>query len=140
PVRSRPGAPLVAVDRAQLAVLVGPLVPDRDPAFLQPAHVGVPAQEPQQLTDDRPQVQLLGRQRGEARGEVEPHLVAEDRQGPGAGAVALLHALVEDPAQEVQVLLHTRKSRRWPAGPTSGRGGRRRGCVPRATWGVTQIT
>src|ERR1700712_2603782 len=47
PARPRPGAPLLTVDRAELARLVGPLVPDRDPALLQPAHIGVATQEPQ---------------------------------------------------------------------------------------------
>jgi hypothetical protein len=44
--RRAPVAPLIAVHRPQLAVLVGPLVPDADAAFLQPFHVGVAAQEP----------------------------------------------------------------------------------------------
>ena len=48
-VRRRPAAPLHAVDRAELAVLVGPLVPDRDAVLLQPAHVRVAAQEPEEL-------------------------------------------------------------------------------------------
>ena len=48
-VGRRPGPPLVAVDRPEVAVLVGPLVPDRDAAVLQPLDVGVAAQEPQQL-------------------------------------------------------------------------------------------
>ena len=33
-VRRRPGAPLVAIHRAEVAVLVGPLVPDRDAVLL----------------------------------------------------------------------------------------------------------
>ena len=106
PVRGRPGAPLVAVDRTEVAVLVGPLVPDRDAAVLEPLDVGVAAQEPQQLGEDRAGVHLLGRDQREAGGEVEPHLVAEDAAGPGAGAVALLDAVVEDPGEEVEVLLH----------------------------------
>ena len=36
-VRGRPAAPLHAVDRAEVAVVVGPFVPDRDAALLQPA-------------------------------------------------------------------------------------------------------
>ena len=36
-VGRRPGAPLHAVDRAEVAVRVGPFVPDRDAVLLQPA-------------------------------------------------------------------------------------------------------
>ena len=106
PVGCRPGAPLVAVDRAEVAVGVGPLVPDRDAAVLEPLHVGVAAQEPQQLGEHRPRVHLLGRHQREALAQVEAQLVPEDRQRAGAGAVALLHALVEDPLEEVEVGLH----------------------------------
>ncbi len=41
-----PVAPLLAVDRAEFARLVGPFVPDADLAVLQPLDVGVAAQEP----------------------------------------------------------------------------------------------
>ena len=105
-VGRRPGAPLVAVDGPEVAVGVGPLVPDRDAAVLQPLDVGVAAQEPQQLGEHRPGVHLLGGHEREALGEVEAHLVAEDAAGAGAGAVALLRPVVEDPLEEVEVLLH----------------------------------
>ncbi|MPN36795.1 hypothetical protein SDC9_184306 [bioreactor metagenome] len=38
-VRGFPAPPLLAVDRAEVAVLVGPFVPDADPVLLQPANV-----------------------------------------------------------------------------------------------------
>lgn len=94
------------VDRAELTLLVGPLVPDADAALLEPAHVGVAAQEPQQLTDDRAQVQLLRREGREALRQVEAHLVAEDAPGARAGAVGLVHAVVPDVLEEVEVLTH----------------------------------
>ena len=67
-VGGRPRAPLVAVDRTEVAVGVGPLVPDGDAAVLQPLHVGVAAHEPQQLAEDRPGVHLLGGHQREALG------------------------------------------------------------------------
>src|SRR4051812_43709360 len=72
-----PRPPLVAVDRAEVAVGVGPLVPDGDASVLQPLDVGVAAQEPQQLGEDRAGVHPLGRDQREAGTQVEPHLVAE---------------------------------------------------------------
>ena len=97
-------APLVTVDRAELAVFIGPFVPDLHAALLQPAHVGVAGDEPEQLVDDRLQVQFLGREQREAPGEVEAHLRAEDRQGPGAGPVGLPGATREHMREEIEVL------------------------------------
>ena len=52
-VLRRPGAPLLAVDRAEIAALVGPFVPDAHAVLLQIFDVGVAGQEPQQFVDDR---------------------------------------------------------------------------------------
>src|SRR3546814_3920413 len=65
PVRRRPGAPLRAVDGSEIAVFVGPLVPDGDAVLLEIGDIGVAPQEPQQFMDDRPQMQLF--RRSEAR-------------------------------------------------------------------------
>ena len=42
-VRRLPAPPLLAVDRSKIAILVGPLIPDRDAVFLKIADVGVAA-------------------------------------------------------------------------------------------------
>ena len=105
-VRRRPGAPLLAVDRAEIAVLVGPFVPDGDAVLVEIFDVGFAAQEPEQFVDDRFQMQLLGGEQRKAGGKVEPHLMAEDRAGADAGAVALLHALGEHAVHEVEILAH----------------------------------
>ena len=47
---------------AELAIRAGPFVPDADAPILQPAHIGLAAQEPQKFDDDRLQMQLLGGQ------------------------------------------------------------------------------
>src|SRR3546814_10195358 len=59
-VAGRPAPPLLAVHRPELAVGIGPLVPDRDLVVLEVGSVGLALQEPQQLVHDRAQVQLLG--------------------------------------------------------------------------------
>src|SRR5699024_4757490 len=92
-----------AVDGAEVAVLVGPLVPDAHPALLQPAHIGVPAQEPQQLEDDRAGVHPLGGDQREPLRQVEADLLAEEAAGAGAGAVALGVPGLHDLAQQVLV-------------------------------------
>ena len=103
-VGRRPAPPLHAVDRPELAVLVGPLVPDRHPVLLQPADVRVATQEPEQLVGDRREVHLLRRHEREALSEVEAHLVAEHADRAGSRAIRLRHAWGEDVAHEVLVL------------------------------------
>ena len=113
-----PGAPLDAVDGTQLAVGVGPFVPDLHAALLQPAHVGVAAQEPEQLQRHRLEVHALGGDQREAFGQVEADLAPEDAAGAGAGAVALGGAVGQHVAQQVLI-----RGGNWPV--RWGRGRRR---------------
>src|SRR5262249_21990255 len=62
--------------------------------------------KPEQLVDDRLEVQLLGGREREALLEVEAHLVPEHRQRAGAGAVVLLRSVGENPFEQVVVLTH----------------------------------
>ena len=105
-VRGVPRPPLLAVDRAELAVLVGPLVPDRDLVLPQVGDVGRAAEEPDQLVDDRAEGDLLGGDERKPLAQVEPDLAAENAERAGAGAVGLLDPVVEDSLHQVEVLPH----------------------------------
>src|SRR3546814_16428391 len=96
---------LRAIDRPEVAFVVGPFVPDAHAMALQVGDVGVPREEPQQFMDDRLEMQLLGGQQREALGEVEAHRVAEQALGAGAGEVAIVDAPLAHPPQEAGVLL-----------------------------------
>ena len=87
-------------------MLVRPLVPDADAVIVEIFDVGVAGEEPEQFVDDRLEMQLLGRRQREAFGEIETHLMPEHRDGPGAGAVALLHAVGEDALHQIVILAH----------------------------------
>ena len=41
PVEGRPRAPLITVNRAEITVFVGPIVPDRDVMFVEVLDIGV---------------------------------------------------------------------------------------------------
>ncbi len=101
-----PRPPLVAVDMAEVALFVGPFVPDADSMVVEILHVGVAAEKPQQFVDDALEVKLLGGHERESLAEVEAHLMAEHALCPRARAVILHHALIKDAAQEVLVLFH----------------------------------
>ena len=94
-VGAAPGAPLMAVDGAEVAVGAGPLVPDGDFVVVEVLHISVAAQEPQQLVYDGAQMQLLGGEQREAVIQVEAHLVAEDAARPRPRAVLLGHPVVQ---------------------------------------------
>ena len=83
-----PGAPLEAIDVSEVAILVGPLIPYSHTVFLLIFHIGVAFEKPQQLVDNRLQMQFLGGKQWVSVGEVESHLVAENAACAGAGAVA----------------------------------------------------
>src|SRR6056297_1225769 len=51
-------------------------------------------------------MQLLGRDQRKAIGQIEAHLMAEDRERARAGPVTFLVALVENAAQKRVILLH----------------------------------
>ena len=97
---------MLAVDRAEVAALVGPFVPDAHAVVVEVFDVGVAGQEPQQLMDDRFDVQLLGGGEREAGAKIEAHLMAEHRNRAGAGAVALLHAVRQHVFHQFEVLPH----------------------------------
>ena len=105
-VRRRPRSPLRAIDRAEIAIGVGPFVPDRDAVVPEIFDVGVAFEKPQQLVHDRLQRQLLGCQHRKSGGQIEAHLMAEDRQRAGSGAVVFLRAVGEDSFEQIVILIH----------------------------------
>ena len=105
-IRTFPAAPLLAINRAEIAGFVGPFVPDAYAIRLQVGNVGVALQEPEQFVDDRFQVQLLGCEGRESLGEIEAHLPAKYRSRAGSGAVGLVLAVFQNVVHQVEILLH----------------------------------
>ena len=101
-----PGPPLLAVNGAEVAVLIGPLVPDANLVVLEVADVGVAHQEPEELVNDGAEVELFGGQAGKALAEIVARLAAKNRTSAGAGAVGALFAVFKDIAEQIQVLPH----------------------------------
>src|SRR4029450_8920430 len=110
-----PVAPLLAIHRPEVAVLIRPLVPNADVSLLQPADIRVAAKKPERLDDYRPKMQLLGGQQGEADGEIESHLRAKQRQGAGTGTVGLRDSFVEHPLHQIEIGPHGRLALTQPA-------------------------
>ena len=105
-IRLLPAPPLMTVNRPQLTLLIGPLIPDRDAVVPEVFDVGIAGEKPDQLVDDRFQMQLLGRDQRKPIREVEAQLRTEQRERAGAGPVLLGNALVEDTLHEVEIVFH----------------------------------
>ena len=105
-IRRRPAAPLIAIHRAQLAIGVGPFVPDRHAVGFQVGDIGVAGQKPQQLVDDGFKVNFFGGDQRKTLRQVKAHLVAKDRARAGAGAVGFDVAVFQHMAHEIKISLH----------------------------------
>ena len=112
PVRRPPVAPLRDVDAAEVTLFIRPLVPDAHAVFVQPLHVRVAPEKPQQLVEDRFRVQLLGGQEREAVLQREACLCAEDGVSPRPGAIWLELALFQNEPEQLVILKHGRSVKR----------------------------
>ena len=65
-VRGRPAAPLVAVNRPEVTVGIGPFIPYGHIVVVEVFYVGVSGDEPQEFIYNGLQVHFLGRQEGES--------------------------------------------------------------------------
>ncbi len=76
-----PIAPLCAINTTELAVFIGPFIPDRHAVLVEITSVGVAAQEPEQLINDGFDVQLFCGEQREPRpvlAQIKPRLRAEN--------------------------------------------------------------
>ena len=95
-VRSGPVAPLCAVDPTEVAVFVGPFIPNTDFVFAQVGDVGFAFKEPEEFVDNGSEMELLGGKEGKVGVEGEAGLSAKDGVGAGAGAVVAVGAGFKD--------------------------------------------
>ena len=103
-----PASPLCAVNQAQVAMFVGPFVPDVNPLGLKRPDVRVAGQHPQKFGDYALREQTLRRQKREAVAKIEAHLFAEQRTRADAGAVVMAFAVQEHPHRKIAIRLVVR--------------------------------
>src|SRR5690606_5255226 len=105
-IRPRPGAPLRAVNGPEVALLIGPFIPDPHPVFLEVADIRIARKEPEQLMNDRFQMQLLRGEDRKAFRKVKAHLVAENTVGADTGAVRLEDTVTPNGTKKIKILFH----------------------------------
>lgn len=96
----------MSIDGSEVAIFVGPLVPNSHSMLLQIVHIGVSLEEPEELVDDGLGVQLFGCEQGETLFEVKGHLMTEDADGASASAVVAAVAFGEDAVGQIEILFH----------------------------------
>ena len=74
--------------------------------FAQETHVRLAAQEPEQLVDDRLEMQLLRGEQRKTLPQIEPCLRAENGNRPDARAIRARLAALEHQAEEIVVFAH----------------------------------
>ncbi len=79
----------MAVDWAEVAIFISPLIPNRDPVVLEILDIRIPRYEPQKLIDYGFKVHLFGGQKRETLAQIKPHLVAEYALRAHPSAVSL---------------------------------------------------
>jgi hypothetical protein len=109
-IRSFPITPLRAVNAAQISVRVRPFVPDRHAVVVEPFHIRVAAQKPEQFVNDGLGVDLLRSEQRKIFPQIESHLRAENGKRAGARAVSLELAVFEDVPEQIEVLNHRGKN------------------------------
>lgn len=97
---------MLAIDRAEFALFVRPFVPDGHAVFLEVADVGFTAQEPQQLVDDRAQMQFLGRHARESLAQIVTRLPAENRDRARARPIRAPFAVLHHIPHQIEVRFH----------------------------------
>jgi hypothetical protein len=100
---------LRTINAAKLAIFVSPFIPDRDAVLVQVASVGVTAQKPKQLVDDRFDVQLFRCEQREARpvgAQIKSCLCAKHRQRSCACAIGAVTTVLKHEPEKIVILSH----------------------------------
>ena len=116
-----PSPPLLAVHRAKLSILIGPIIPDANPVLLEIGNVGVAFEKPKKFVDDRAEMELFCGEAGKSVTEIEADLMAEHREGSRAGPVGAFLPVVEDVLENVKILPHDGDSSGERAAGSKGR-------------------
>ena len=91
-VSGRPVAPLRTVDPPEVAVFIGPFVPDGDLVIAQVGDIGFAFEEPEEFVNDGTEVKFFGGEEREVGVEGEACLCPKDGISAGAGAVVAVGA------------------------------------------------
>ena len=74
--------------------------------LIEPFHICVATQKPEQFINDGFGMGFLGREQREIVAQIEPRLRAEHGIRAGAGAVGLEFSVLQDVPQQIEVLNH----------------------------------
>ena len=96
----------MAVNRAEIAVFIGPFIPDGYAIVFEIFDVCITVQKPEELMDDGTQVAFFGGNERDAFREIKAHLAAENAERSRAGAVFLFCAVFQHVLHKIEILFH----------------------------------
>jgi cation diffusion facilitator family transporter len=105
-IRAAPTPPLRPVNPAKIAIFIRPFVPNTDAIVLQIPNVCLPAKKPEQLVDNRFEVDLFGRHQWKIFPQVEACLGAEQADRACPRAVRARTPLLQNQFEQAMVLEH----------------------------------
>src|SRR6185295_20308882 len=100
-LRFAPIAPLGAVNAAEVALLVGPFIPDAHAVVVQIFDIGITAKEPQKLINDRLEMKFFRSEQWESFRQGKTGLRAENAICAGSSAIGFKFSLIENKAQQI---------------------------------------
>ena len=99
-----PITPLRAIDATEIAIGIGPFIPNSHAVLIQIFDVRVSSKEPEQFVNDRFEMEFFGGESGKTILERKASLGAEDGISSGASAVGLEFAVVQNQAEQIEIL------------------------------------
>ena len=105
-IRAAPTPPLRPVNPAKIAIFIRPFVPNTDAIVLQIPNVCLPAKKPEQLVDDRFDMDFFGRHEWKTFPQVEARLGAEQADRASPRAVRARTPLLQNQFEQAMVLEH----------------------------------
>src|SRR5690349_5119174 len=101
----QPSAPLRSVDWPQIAVLIGPCVPNVNILFGERTDVRIARQEPNQFTDDAAEEDALCHEKWKALAQIEAELRTKDALRTRSCAITARRSILEYGSEKIEILL-----------------------------------
>src|SRR5258705_1793349 len=89
-----PALPLLAINRTEFTLFIGPFIPDPHSIFFQVFDIGFATQEPKQLINNAAEMDFFSGNQRESILKIKPHLIAKTTLCASAGTVIFMNTII----------------------------------------------